>query len=95
MTDFNNGQPYCLVAGEILADAVALARMVRTERPEFAGIPGALHVTLDARSGVILVGLLQDDGNIALIERILVDPQFPESFGSSVLPIGGHDTRTH
>lgn len=84
--DFDNGQPYCAIAGELVADALAVAHIVKALRPKVATFPGTLHVTVDVRAGSIIVALLQGDGRLLLVERILCDPQQPSEFGASALP---------
>jgi hypothetical protein len=93
--EFFNGQPYCAIAGELVADAVALLKLVTARRPEIGQIGGAVHLTFDARNGVVLVGLQQENGNIVLVERILVDTSSPATFGAPELPVVEEKTRTH
>jgi hypothetical protein len=92
--DPQSDRPYLDIAGELVADAIALLHQVRARRPEVKDFPGTLHVSLDGAGGVIVVGLVQDSGQVVLIERILVDPLQPATFGASELPIAV-DERTH
>jgi hypothetical protein len=81
--------PYRELAGELVADTLALFEAVRTLRPEIQLLmPGRnLHVAIDAMAGTILVGLRDADGNVVLVERVLVDPRDATTFGSSALPV--------
>lgn len=94
MTD-NNGQPYRGIAAELVADAISMMQMVGRRRPEITQLPGMLYVAVDWRAGTILVGLLQQDGSLVLVERILADPQQPATFGASELPISVDERQTH
>jgi hypothetical protein len=81
--------PYRAVAGELVADAIALFELVRALRPEIALLtPGrTFHVAIDAMAGTIMVGLRDADGDVVLVERVLVDPREAATFGSSALPV--------
>jgi hypothetical protein len=85
--EFSNGQPYTAIAGELVADALALFELVRARRPETHQIPGVLHLTVDSQAGTIIVGLRQESGDVVLIERVAADPRDAATFGSSVLPV--------
>lgn len=89
--DFNNGQPYCLIAGELLADAVALMTIVRERRPETAAFGDVPVITIDLQTRRIMVGLSLPDDKIAVVEQIDVDPSHPAEFGASSLPIAVAD----
>ena len=84
---FRYDQPYRAIAGEIISDFLALAALVEARRPEIAGIPGIYHMAVDAAAGTIIFGKMLENGSIVLVERILVDPQSPATFGASELPI--------
>jgi hypothetical protein len=92
--EFDNGMPYAAIAGEIVADVIALWTKVRARRPETTVLDGMIHVTVDARNGVILVGLHREDKSVVLLERVLCDPTKPETFGQSELPIVIEQTRS-
>ena len=86
--EFQNGQPYTNIAGELVANCIVLMEAVRERRPEIKNLGGTLHVSLDSEHGVILVGLAQADGQeVVLIERILANPREPATFGKSELPL--------
>ena len=85
--EFQNGQPYTNIAGELVANAIVLMEAVRERRPEIKNLGGTLHVLLDSEHGVILVGLAQADGQVVLIERILANSREPATFGKSELPL--------
>ena len=80
-------RPYFHSVGDVVAAAVALVHHVRELRPETLAIPGTFYVGLDMEAGVVLVALAQADARMVLIERILVDPAHPETFGASTLPV--------
>jgi hypothetical protein len=84
---FDNGQPYCAIAGELVADFIAFFKLVEAARPEIAMIKGAHHLTIDSEAGTILLGKVRQDGSMVLVERVLVDPKDPENFGASALPV--------
>lgn len=86
--EFNNGQPYCLIAGEIVADMIALLTLVREQRPETAAFGNTPIVTVDLRERTITVGLI-DSANqkVAIVEQIDVDPGTATTFGASTLGV--------
>lgn len=83
----SNERPYVGFAGELVADAVALFAKVVQQRPEIRQLSGTLHITLDAAAGTILVALVQSDNKAVIVERILADPNEPDRFGASELPV--------
>lgn len=95
-SDFSNGQPYTAMAGEVVADMLALLRLVQERRPETRDFPGAVVMSVHALTGEILLGLEQKDGRAIIIEQIAADPGRPDAFGSSVLAIAlPADARPH
>jgi hypothetical protein len=81
--------PYRAIAGELVADVIALFELVRALRPEINLLtPGrTFHVAVDAMAGTIIVGLRDAEGDVVLVERVLVDPRDPATFGASALPV--------
>jgi hypothetical protein len=88
-------QPYFSVAGDLVVNVLALHMLVQQQRPETATFNGTLHVSVDAGTGVVVVGLVQEDGRAIVVERIVADPRQPALFGSSALPIALKDSRMH
>jgi len=94
--EFENGQPYSDIAGELVVNCIVLKELVDRRRPEIKKLPGCVHVTLDSEHGVILVGLAQADGQeVVLIERILANPREPATFGKSELPLKVQQQKMH
>lgn len=87
MTTPDNGQPYFAISGELVADFIALARLVEARRPEIAAISGAYHLAIDATAGTVLLAKQLSSGDLVLVERILVNPDEPTRFGASELPM--------
>lgn len=79
--------PYASIAAELVADAIALGRLVELCRPESVAVEGVYQLVLDARNGVILFFKVAQSGELALVESIAADPRQPARFGHSVLPV--------
>lgn len=85
--EFDNGQPYCGLATELVADMLAIVKAVEAFRPETQGIKGFYRVTLNAEKGTLTVGKIQSDGTVTLLEMVDVNPAHTEMFGASILPV--------
>ncbi len=87
---------YLGIAGELVADALALFLMVRAARPEVAQFrSSSLVLTFDMDAGQINVGLRLSPERVAIIEAISVDTAQPAAFGRSILPISVPDGVAH
>lgn len=74
-------RPLADPVGTLVADAIVLWRRLLDTRPDLAGAPGTLHVTLDSEHGTLLVCLSQPDGRMRLVERLGADPRDVATFG--------------
>lgn len=82
--EFDNGQPYCGIAGECVADAIALLHLVCLARPDVPGLPNRLIVNIDASTSVLTVGIRLEDDRVMVVERIAIDANLPQAFGSPI-----------
>lgn len=86
-TEFDNGQPFTRLAGELLADLGAFVALVEARRPEITTVDGSYSLLIDTKAATILLAKIRDDHSGGLVvERVAVDPTEPETFGASVLP---------
>lgn len=85
------GNPYFEIAGDLVAESMALFAAILARRPEVAAFGDRLQVVFDASSATIAAGLLLEDSEgqltkAVVIERIDVNPASPR-FGDSVLDV--------
>ena len=93
--DANDEQrPYLERARALLLESVSLADQVGKRRPNIPNFASKWSVVVNAPGGEIYVTMEREDGSSVVIEKIIADPNSPETFGSSDLAASDPNSAT-
>lgn len=78
-----NSKPYTAIAGELIADAIALLLKVQERHPGLDVTAAGMIVNVDLSTKLITVGFRLADDSVLLAEQIRIDND-PVTFGAVV-----------